>query len=373
MRTAFRGAHPQEPNGHTVGTGLPDVAAPPAVGRWRGHVADDGAVPGAGVVRGMGLDPSARSPPVQECEGNAGKIRAAGGAGRDGANARPDGSGAERVASAGQPPQQPQNRPPGGRRTRAGPRLDLKLAYIIPDSDYVAKGQVVRTTGFDAYMRKRVGSKHRDDPGAKIIREMFGRVGASGFGDSVLDVLLSTSPSAKQPWRVGESLAECFLEDYEEALFPYPYSRAVKSERASHAGADLVGYSLGDSNGKAMFLFGETKTSNDAKRPPRVARSLGDQLDALCAPEAQKMLVKWLTFRAYAQDDQQLMALHLESMSSYRARKFRLVGVLIRGPGADQKDLKAAFDRVKMSRCAKRLDLISLYLPVQVDLLGGML
>ena len=358
VQAVLRGVLPQAPNRHACGAGLPGAAATQGAG-W-----------------GMGLGPSAGSPATQaDEERGADKIQAAGGAGRSGTGAGPNGGigGAERAAAAGQPPRQPQSRPGGGQGARAGPHLDLELAYTIPDPEYVAKGQVVRPDGFDAYMHDRVGPKHLDAHGAEIIRGMFGRVGMTGFEKSVLDVLLSPSPSAKQPWRVGESLAECFLEDYEEALFPYPYSRDVKDERASHAGADLVGYSLGGPNGETMFLFGETKTSGEPRRPPRVARSLGDQLDALCSPKVQKTLVRRLTFRADAQGDQRLRALHVESMLSYRARKFRLVGVLIRYPNADRKDLEAAFDRAKASRCARRLDLISLYLPVPVERLGDML
>ena len=275
------------------------------------------------------------------------------------------------AASAGQPPAQ---RPPAGRDARAEPRLELKLAYSMGDSEYAAKGQVVGPGGFGEYMRRRVGPRHTDSAGARIIRGAFGRVGTSGFGSGILDGLLSPSPSERQPWRIGESLAECFLEDHGGALFPYPYSRDAKSESASYAGPDLVGYSLGGPGGaRAMFLFGETKTSDEERRPPRVAGRLADQINALCSRGAQKMLVKRLTFKAEVQGDARLRALHLESVLSYKAGKFRLAGVLIRGPVADRRDLEAAFDKVKASRCAEWLDLISLYLPVRADRLGGML
>ena len=272
------------------------------------------------------------------------------------------------------PPAQPSNRPSSKRGASPKPRLSLNLAYIMRDSKYAAKGQVARPKGFESYVRDRVGPRHLDLAGAEIIRGMFGRVGTSGFDCGALEELLPTPSSKTVPWRVGESFGECFLEDYEDARLPYPYSRDAKSEHASHAGPDLVGYSLGGSGGaRAMFLFGETKTSAEARRPPRVAGKLADQLEALCSPRARWLLVRRLSFKAAEQNDPQLVALHRDSVSSYLAGKFRLVGVLIRDLAADRRDIEAAFSKVKASRCAERLDLISLYLPVPVDRLGGML
>ena len=357
---------PSGTSGQADGTRLPSAATPPRAGQRRDRAADAGAARGAG-RSGEIPESSAKSHGGQAGEeGDAGNIQAAGGAG-----ARPSGGvgGAGGAAPAGQPPQQP----PGGPGARAGPRLDLDLAYIMEDSEYVAKGQVVRPNGFGAYMRGRVSPRHLDDPGAKIIRDTLGHVGTSIFGGGILDRILSPPPSSRQAWRVGESLAECFLEDHERALFPYPYSRYVKSDSASHAGADLSGYSLGGPDGAPMFLFGETKTSGEKRRPPRVAGSLAAQMIALRLQEKQDLLLKWLTFRSAEQSDPHLKTLHHESVTSYLDGKIRLVGVLIRGAAADRKDLEAAFDKVKASRGAETLDLISLYLPVQVDSLGDML
>ena len=368
----------RRPHGHTGNAGIPCAAAPPSARRLRNRAAGFGAAPGAEGAEGSSFSAKSRAGQADGGAGEGSTRAAERGAEQRGAGSRPGGggetgaAGAGEAAPAGQPPAQQQ--PPAGRGARAEPRLEIKLAYIIKDSGYAAKGQVVGPKGFDEYMRRRVGARHADSAGARIIRGAFGRVGTSGFGSGILDGLLSPSPSERQPWRIGESLAECLLEDREGAVFPYPYSRDAKSESASHAGPDLVGYSLGDPGGaRAMFLFGETKTSDEERRPPRVAGRLADQMNALCTRGAQKMLVKRLTFKAEEQGDPRLRELHLESVLSYRAGKFRLAGVLVRGLAADKRDLEAAFDKVKASRCAERLDLISLYLPVRAGRLGGML
>ena len=260
------------------------------------------------------------------------------------------------TASAGPPPlprPRPATRPSGRRSTHARPLLGLKIAYAIPDSRHAAKGWIVHSEGFELYMRDRVGPRHADSEGAEIIKKMFSRVGMSGFERGIVDKLLPASPSNAEPWRVGESLAECFLEDYENARFPYPYRRDAKSERASHAGPDLAGYSLGSPGGAdAMFLFGETKTSGEARHPPRGAGRLAGQLEDLCSQDIRRPLVLRLSFKAAEQSDPQLKALHRTSASSYLAGRFRLVGVLIRDLAADRKDLEAAFDRVKAASCA---------------------
>ena len=85
------------------------------------------------------------------------------------------------------------------------------------------------------------------------------------------------------------------------------------------------------------------------------------------------MLVRRLSLKAAVENDPDLKMAYEESVLSYKDGKFRLAGVLIRGLDADRKDLEAAFDKVRASRCAERLDLISLYLPVPADRLGGML
>lgn len=338
------------------------LAAAPRAGPSRhvgcsagGGAARRGVAPARGAAgeRGAGR-PASRSGPGR---GRAAKGKAAGAG----------------LASAGSPPP-PQNRPPVKRGGRAKPRLGFKIVYIMQDSGYVAKGLVVHSMGFDQYMRDRVGPWHRDDAGAETISKMFSNVGMSDFERDEMRALLSAPPQILRPERIGESFAECFLVDYENALFPHPYLRDVKSVSASHAGPDLVGYSPGGPDGApAMFLFGEVKTSGEGRRPPRVAGNLADQLASLCQPGARKVLIRRLTFKAAERRDPRLAELYSESMSSYLAGKFRLVGVLIRDLAADRRDIEAAFSRALSSRCAERLDVISLYLPAPLGRLGGML
>ena len=272
------------------------------------------------------------------------------------------------------PPPPPQGRPPVKRGERAKPRLGFKLAYIMRDSGYAAKGLVVHSMGFEQYMSGRVGPWHRDDEGAEIIRKMFRHVGQSGFERDKMTALLSASRHMLEPHRIGESIAGCFLEDYEGALFPYPYSRDERSASASPAGPDLVGYSLGGADGAhATFLFGEVKTSGEGRRPPRVAGKLADQLASLCRSGVQRTLIRRLSFMVDERRDPRLAKLHIESASSYSAGKLRLVGVLVRDLAADRKDIKGAFSKVLETRCVDRLEMFSLYLPAPLDRLGGML
>lgn len=236
------------------------------------------------------------------------------------------------------------------------------------DSGHAARGLAVDKAGFEQYMGGRVGPRHLDQAGDEIIRGMFSRVAMSGFGRSALDRLLSCSKPESDWPRVGESIAECYLEDYEGAWFPYPYLRDAKSARASHAGPDLAGYSLGGPGGAgAEFLFGEVKTSGDRKHPPRVAYDLSRQLRDLCSdPAPRRLLVRRLCFKDAVQCDPHLRRIHRQAASSYLEKeKFRLAGVLIRSTGADEGDLGGVLGRVGDACGAARLDLIALYLPVK--------
>ena len=130
-------------------------------------------------------------------------------------------------------------------------------------------------------MSERVGPHHRDERGAARAARAFGDVVAAGFAAAGVGsaALPRPPPPPADAWRAGESLAECFLEDYEGASFPHPYSRDQRNPLASPAGPDLAGYCA--DGGETVFLFGEVKTTGDKSRPPSVVRDLRRQMEML--------------------------------------------------------------------------------------------
>ena len=176
--------------------------------------------------------------------------------------------------------------------------------------------------------------------------------------------MLATRPPAEY-WQAGESLAHCFLEDYWFAQFPYQSFRDAKNPRASLAGADVVGFY--HRNGTTNMLFGEVKTSGEAKRPPQVVATLLAQMTALKDKRTQLSLVLWLIqkFADVATDNPDKKRCDA-AVDAYVCRgAVRLVGVLIRDTPSDKADLQSAFENLR-SDTETRLDVCVLYIPIPV-------
>lgn len=258
----------------------------------------------------------------------------------------------------------------GTRTPGATPPLPLARStrYRMKDGSYTCRGEAIGGGDFHRYMRERVGPRHRDDAGRAVIERELEEIASAGFDDGVRAGLLSTSRPLHY-WRVGESLAECYMEDCEGAAFPYPSQRDEKNPSASAAGADLVGYST-DGSG-TTFLFAEVKTTRDKSRPPSAAWKLGGQLEELRRRRGTS-LVRWLVLKAGAggaeRDERRRNAL-----ASYGKGRLRIAGVLVSDRDPDKRDLDGLFGRLTAGpRGGERLDLVALYLPVQVGQLGDL-
>jgi hypothetical protein len=112
----------------------------------------------------------------------------------------------------------------------------------------------------------RVAERVNDTDGKVIIAAPVSGISLTKFQSNNLARILLT---AEVPaWRIGEALAECYLEDHHTYLFPWHTGRDLRNEDASQAGADLVGF-RGKGN-QVRFAFGEVKTSESKAAPPNV-------------------------------------------------------------------------------------------------------
>ena len=105
----------------------------------------------------------------------------------------------------------------------------------------------------------------RDESGSAIVREILGPLGETEFATDQIERVTSQSPSPS--WRVGEAIAEVYLTDWRNCLFPWPMSRDARRSGVSLPGADLVGLTTGKTGER--FVFGEIKTSSEATYPSR--------------------------------------------------------------------------------------------------------
>jgi hypothetical protein len=139
--------------------------------------------------------------------------------------------------------------------------------YDVSHKAVSAVGFVMGSSEAEQALRTRVAERLRDPEGAAIIAAALEGLEEAEFDRHRLESVL-TVELPDDPWRIGEALAECYLEDHNECLFPWPAQRDLRNPKASPAGADLAGFR--GQGEKARFAFGEVKTSEDASAPPNV-------------------------------------------------------------------------------------------------------
>ncbi len=180
--------------------------------------------------------------------------------------------------------------------------LDDKVKVICEDSScqvLMRCWEFNNEDTFKGYISGRVKNRLQDVEGAEELVSCYETVTSAGFVDDRLKDIFSQSLSL-EPWRVGEALAECFLEDTSDVRFPWNGVRDQKVDSASLPGADLVG--LKGNGPEVRFLFGEVKTSGDDNHPPNVmyGRSgMTKQLENLnTKSNSRNSLVRWFAWRS---------------------------------------------------------------------------
>lgn len=153
---------------------------------------------------------------------------------------------------------------------------------------------------------------------------------------------LLTSEPDKEPWEVGEALAECLLEEERGIKFPWNSERDKRTPKASLPGADIVGFV--EDGDEALLILGEVKTSSDANNPPQVMTGKSGmihQLDNLATDiSIHHCLLKWLHPRCKNTD---LWPLYERAVKKYLAsggRAIKLIGMLMRDTEPNELDLK---------------------------------
>ncbi len=195
---------------------------------------------------------------------------------------------------------------------------------------------------------------------------LSGRAAGEFWEDGAGSIIFQ--PGAVEPWRIGETLAECFLEDRQNAEFPYPASRNQKTGGEPGAGADLVGYSAGGTTS----LFGEVKTSSELRYPPPAAtggKGTRWQLARLASSGCvRKRLIRWIAFNVLESGGDGLERCKAAFDSYAAKKKVTAAGVLIRDVPPDRRDIESVFSHTRgHTREGTKLDVLALYLPIPVS------
>lgn len=153
--------------------------------------------------------------------------------------------------------------------------------------------------------------------------------------------LLASEPS-REPWEVGEALAECLLQDEYGVKWPWNTERDKRTPRASLPGADLVGF-FGEGE-EALLLLGEVKTSSDSATPPQVMNGrsgMVHQLDELaCNISIHNCLLKWLHARCKNTEFWPVYQKAVQKYLTSSGTAIKLVGMLMRDTSPNELDLK---------------------------------
>ena len=201
-----------------------------------------------------------------------------------------------------------------------------------------------------------------DEEGKSGIRETLGETEFETAG--IEDVL--RDPNEVDGWRVGEAIADTYLTHYRSCTFPWPSDRDKRKSGSSLPGADLVGLGI-DDNGDCL-AFGEVKTSNEKRYPPKVmyddAGGLSRQLTNLRDGDSiRKDLFKYLGVRAK----------HAEWKPRFQSagKRFlknnsdvQIYGVLVRDVKPNVRDIQKGVDEL-VDDCPEetRIEFLAVYIP----------
>lgn len=223
---------------------------------------------------------------------------------------------------------------------------------------------------FRSYIASRVRSRVEDEEGHDPFAAELRGMATTGMQTEFVEKLLRAIPDEKS-WAVGEALAECVLADDQEREICWPWNlvRDRRTPRASLPGADLVGFCKeGDA---VLLLFGEVKTSSDAKTPPNVMNGsggMGWQLkDEATRLDIQHTLLKWLRARCESSEHRALYQAAVQRYVKSLGKEILLVGILLRDTEPNELDVTARVKSLTKSLGSPtRIEITAWYLPVQI-------
>jgi len=252
--------------------------------------------------------------------------------------------------------------------------LSIETIYEITNGCTSYQGIALKDK-FKEYLSSRVRERFYDIKGIESLIEEFKNVPSTGFEEQLLIDIFSTSFSIES-WKIGEVLAECYLEDFEKAKIYYTSSRDTKNPKANPQGADIVGF-IDVDKGTTIFLFGEVKTSREKRSPPRIMTAKSGMIDELSNikndPGLRNALIKWLGFKVktlgkddpFKIDYQRALKVYIRERAM---NKYFIFGILIRDTNPRDTDLKSTYESLK-NNCSIEmgLKLIALYIPIPIE------
>jgi len=203
-----------------------------------------------------------------------------------------------------------------------------------------------------------------DDAGKADMSALLEGLSETEFDQSAVQRVLHDS-KAPEDWRVGEAIAESYLDHHRACHFPWPDGRDERKSGSSLPGADLVGFQRDGETDR--FAFGEVKTSGENRYPPGVMHGrtgLKQQLEDLRDKVSiRDDLVKYLGYRANSAEWKEK---YRSAAKRYIAEHtdIRVFGLLVRDVPPHQEDLRARATKLGTGcPAAMAIELMAVYLP----------
>ena len=249
--------------------------------------------------------------------------------------------------------------------------MKIDLAYNFGDEKCGYQGKIFRD-GFEEFLTNRVNQRYYDVEGSEYFVKVFSKVKNADFGAEFL-TNLATLRKKPTGWRIGESIAECYLEDYENVKLPYKSSRDDRNPNSNSQGADIIGFLISK---EIIFIIGEIKTSRDKTKPPSVVygnHGLIYQLTQLKTKREKRLdLIKWLGHKLEGLDNSdEIKQLYVAATNTYSQSlhtKIKLIGVLVRDTEPKENDLKNPYTTLTNDiHDEMQLKLLALHIPIKIS------
>ncbi len=201
------------------------------------------------------------------------------------------------------------------------------------------------------------GVKNRlfDIEGTDELVRNIGSIDGTNFSkDTLFEMLTLEDDSKIEPWRIGEALAEYYLESHCGVRFHYNLLRDMKNPKANVQGADIVGFA--DLDGQTVFLVGEVKTSTQLSVPPNVLQGrsgMTHQIKEMILDQKKfGKILRYLGWKAIKLPDNDPFKIdYQKSFISYGDHnKVEFVGVLVRDTNSDARDLSNHYQNLLTSK-----------------------
>ena len=241
-----------------------------------------------------------------------------------------------------------------------------QLSYDTGTSAFIAHGFSYDDEQLGEILSGPVKEILQDTAGNDELQELLGSVVSTTFEQEGLRELLADE-TVPDNWRVGEAIAEAFVADKGDCVFPWPTGRDLKNPNASPAGCDLTGFQpVDDEELPYRFAFGEVKTSEHNQAPPSVMTSLGSQLHGLRdSRQVKNALCRYLGHHAARADWEPMFKSAAKRYLSSSTTDVAVYGVLVRDTVPNASDISGCA-RALAANCPAQTDIemYALYLPL---------